>query len=266
MEKSFYAKSVMILMKINNASPTMLLVLLAFGIIIIVSINSCTKTNTVTQVKDSTVVDTVRDTIGRGFIRFVSMLPPSAGADITIFNADSVTQFTTVSSNILGSYFPVMPDTSMTLFAYIPSLGGFQFMPLPKPGETMNTYALFIVGGAFDVVRSIDVEKFTPPPADSCYFRLINGDESAPGPFFVDIDTVGHSIFYTNSLAQSIPFPGISYYARIPAGEHTFYLRADEPTNPDTVISSRPLFQCAGGQYYTAEVDSSGILSVQPER
>jgi hypothetical protein len=248
-------------MKINH------LLLLAFGVITIVSINSCTKTNTVTQVKDSTIVDTVRDTVGRGFIRFVSMLPPSAGTEITLFNnPDLVTPFTTVSSNVLGSYFPVRPDTSMTLFAYISSLGGLDSLALPIPGQTMNTYALFSVGNTFDVVRSIDAEKFTPPPPDSCYFRLINGDETAPGPFFVDIDTVGHSIFYSNSQPQSIPFPGISYYAHIPAGEHTFYLRVDEPTNPDTVISSRPLFQCAGGQYYTAEVDSSGILSVQQER
>jgi hypothetical protein len=250
----------MILMKISHLWP------FAFGVIIIVSMNSCSKPATEVKTVDSTIVDTVRDTVGRGFIRFVSMLPPSAGTEVTIFNADSVTPFTTVSNNILGSYFPVRPDTSMTLFPYIQSLGGLQFMPLPRPEQTMNTYALFIVANSFYVVRSIDSEKFTPPPADSCYFRLINGDESAPDPFFVDIDTVGHSIFHSKSQPQSIPFPGISYYARIPAGEHTFYLRVDDPNDPDTVISSRPSFQCAGGQYYTAEADASGVLSVQSEQ
>ncbi len=251
-------------MKINQASWTILLWPLVFGVIFIASINSCTKTNTVTQIKDSTIVDTVRDTIGRGFIRFVSMLPPSAGTDITIYNADSVTPFTTVSSNILGSYFPVRPDTSLTLFAYIPSLG-LQSMPLPAPGQTMNTYALFMVGNTFHVIRSLDSEKFTPPPADSCYFRLINGDPTSL-PFFVDIDMEGHSIFYANSQAQSISFTNFSYYARIPAGEHTFYLRVDDPSNPQTVISSQRPFSCVGGQYYTAEADTSGNLTIQPER
>jgi hypothetical protein len=236
----------------------------AFGVMIIVSMNSCTKTDTVTQIKDSTVVDSIRDTVGLGHIRFISMIP---GSDIEIDNADSTTEFTYASNTISGSYFPVPPEASMNLFAFIPTLVGLQPMPLPAPGPTFNTYALFLINGqttTFQFTRSIDSEKFTPPPPDSCYFRLINGDPNSD-PFFVDIDTEGHSIFYNNSNPQSISFTTFSYYARIPAGEHTFYLRVDNPNDPQKVISSTYSFLCEGGQYYTAQASPSGTISIQQE-
>ncbi len=210
-------------------------------------------------------MDSVRDTVGLGHIRFISMI---AGSDIEILNADSITPFTYANTTISGAYFPVPPDTSMSLFAEIQTLSGLQPMPLPPPGPTFNSYALFLISNGqnttFHFVRNIDSEKFTPPPPDSCYFRLINGDPNSD-PFFVDIDTEGHSIFHSNSNPQSIPFTGFSYYARIPAGEHTFYLRVDNPNDPQPVISSTYSFLCAGGQYYTAQASASGAISIQPE-
>src|ERR1700679_3264582 len=170
--------SVMINMKTHHFWP------IVVGVIIIVSMNSCTKTVTDVKTVDSTIVDTN----GRGFIRFVSMFPPSAGTEFQIFNADT-TPFTYASNTLPGSYFPVSPNLPMTLYANIPIFQGLQFMPLPAPGPTMNTYALFLFvnsqgDSTLQPIRSIDSEKLTPPPPGYSYIRLINGIPDATGPFF----------------------------------------------------------------------------------
>lgn len=238
------------------------------GVIIIVSMNSCTKTVTDVKTVDSTIVDTN----GRGFIRFVSMFPPSAGTEFQIFNADT-TPFTYASNTLPGSYFPVSPNLPMTLYANIPIFQGLQFMPLPAPGPTMNTYALFLFvnsqgDSTLQPIRSIDSEKLTPPPPDYSYIRLINGIPDATGPFFADLDTVDSSIFYSNSKPQSIPAFSFSYYALIPAGQHTIFLRIDDSNDPQTVVPFQTSYRFDGGQYYSVLATGSltnGSIVVNPE-
>ncbi len=235
----------MINMKTHHFLP------IVVGVIIIVSMNSCTKTVTDVKTVDSTVVDT----IGRGFIRFVSMFPPSAGTEFQIFNADT-TPFTYASNTLPGSYFPVSPNLPLTLYGNIPFLGGLQFMPLPAPGPTMNTYALFLFvnsqgDSTLQPIRSIDSEKFTPPPPGYCYIRLINGIPDSPGPFFVDLDTVDSSIFSSHSKPQSTPAFSFSSYALIPAGQHTIFLRIDDSNDPQTEVPFQTSYRFDGGQYYS---------------
>jgi hypothetical protein len=257
----------MINMKIRHLWP------FAFGIIIIVSMNSCTKTNTVVQTK--TVDSTVVDTVGRGWVRFVSMFPQASQINIYEGNDTIGLPFAVAQNSCPSSYIQVSPNLPTIFRAYIPSLGGFQLLPIPEGlGPTMNTYALFlsVSGGdsTFYPKSSIDSEQFTPPPADSCYVRLINGIPDAPGPFFVDLDdtALGHSVFYSNSQPQSIPNFSFSYYALVPAGQHTIYLRLDEPNNPQTGISFSTSYLFEGGGYYTILATGSingGGISVNQE-
>ncbi len=230
----------------------------AFGVIFIVSINSCTKTVVQTNVDSLTIVDSIRDTLGLGLVRFVSMFPQGASSFINIYEGkDTVGIPLTVASNSCpNSYIPVSPNISTNFYAYVPVLNGNQFMPLAAPRHTMNTVAMFLSTNSqdsnFNYVVNTDSEKFTPPPPGYCYIRLINGIADAVLPFYVDLDTVGQSIFYSGSVPQSIPPFSFSYYALIPAGQHTIFLRTEDSFHPRQVAYQFSQ-QCEDGGYYTIE-------------
>ncbi len=243
----------------------------AFGIIVIISVNSCTKTVETTKVDSLTVVDSVRDTVGRAWIRFVSMFPGNVATLINLYQADS-TPFTTARNSCPNTYIPIRPDTSSTFYANIPSLGGYKLVPIPPLRQTMNTYGLFLltngVDSSLELVRSYDSEKFTPPPPGYCYFRMINGIADAEGPFFVDTGAVGNSLFFANGKPQSIPAFNFSYYALIPAGEHTFYLRIDDPSNPQPPVPFQTVQLCESGAYYTLRATgpmATGTIGIDQE-
>ncbi len=240
-------------MKIRKFWPFVL------GVIAIASMHSCTKPVTATKVDTLTVTDSIRDTVGLAQIRFVSMFPQSVATEIVIYGADSKTVFAIAQNSCPNTYIPIRPDTSLTLYAYIPNLGGFKLLPIPKLGPSFNTFALFTfvdsAAGQYDTTLrpqySVDSERFTPPPPGYCYIRLINSVADVPGPLFVDLDTVDSAVVFPHAQSQSTPPFQISEYALIPKGQHTIYLRVDNSNNPKQVVpfSTSQLFE--DGQYYT---------------
>ncbi len=241
-----------------------------FGVIIIVSINSCTKTITQIKTVDSTVTvrDTVRDTAGDAEVRFICMFPDNVTTNIPIHKTDA--SLLVAAQNFCPSvYSPVWPDSSMIFLASIivPSLNldWYDTMFLPPLGHTMNTYALF-----FDIdntpdksdtslryTYSVDSEKLTPAPANECYVRFIHGIQDAD-QFYVELDTADnttavHSIFYSSGpprLPLPIQWGIISDYVLIPSGPHTLYFQPASNLSTGQVSFTIPQSFEAGG-YYT---------------
>lgn len=228
----------------------------ALGVIILISMNSCTKTVVQTTVDSVTVIHTVKDTIGLAQIRFVSMFPAYDGQVINIYGAgDSIHQILIAQNLCPNTYFDIRPDTLTTLYTRIPSLNNWlDSIPIPPPGPTMRTYALFLAGSqgdsSFTPVWSNDSEKFTPPPPGYSYIRLINSVADLL-PLFVDLDTVKNAVLFPRALSQSTPPFQISEYTLIPDGQHMIYLRVDDSNNPKTVVAFSLGQNFEDGQYYT---------------
>ena len=136
-------------------------------------------------------------------------------------------------------------------------------MPVAALGHTMNTFALFLsVSGndsIFNPFRNIDSEKFTSPLPGYCYIRLINGVADAAGPLFVDLDTVGHPISFPPKQTPSVPNNTMSNYTLIPSGQHTIFLRVDNPNDPNPQVPFSKNFHFADGGYYTVNATGSVV-------
>jgi hypothetical protein len=247
--------------------------LFALGVIMIVSMNSCTKTVVQTTVDSVKVIDTVRDKVGLCEVRFVCMFPQFDASQINIYAAgDSHNPILLATNNCPNTYFPVRSDTTTTFYVNIPTVNNwYDSVPLPPPGPTMNTCAMFLNNNgqgdsSFTYTWSNDSEKFTPPPSGHSYIRLINSVADATGPFFVDLDMVGDSIVFPHAQSQALPAFSISDYALIPSGQHHIYLRPSFSN-----IQQPPAFSTVenfeDGQYYTivATGPSPGLIHIDKE-
>ncbi|HEY3875664.1 MAG TPA: hypothetical protein VGM92_09320 [Candidatus Kapabacteria bacterium] len=230
--------------------------LFAGAIALSVSLSSCTKTVTVTQIvtKDSSVVDT----IGLAMVRFVSMLPP-ADAQITIFDTDKATPFTNAQLVVSHDYIPVVPNTLETYYFSVPAFHWFLQESILPPGHSFYTYALFFLAGqlgedsSLDIVLVTDSERFTPAPPGQCWVRFLDGVSTfSPNAVYLETDTedTSHSIFKSGNVARTWSFTDVSPYVLMPAGNHIFYADAEGTNDPEEKLSSKPV-DCLDGGYYS---------------
>jgi hypothetical protein len=248
-------------MKIRHLWP------FALGVITLISMNSCTKTVVQTTVDSVKVIDTVLDKVGLAQVRFVCMFPAYDGQLINIYlPGDSIHQILTAQNICPNTYFDIRPDTLTTLYTRIPSLNNWlDSIPIPSPGPTLRTCAIFLADSIFTPVWSNDSEKFTPPPPGYCYIRLINS-AGAIDPLFVDLDIVDSAVVFPHAQSQSIPPYQISEYTLIPVGQHTIYLRVDDPNNPKTVVAFSLGQNFEDGQYYTILAPVvGGLITIDKE-
>ncbi len=219
----------------------------AFGFVLLLGMNSCTKT----IVQTNTVVDTLHsvDTVGLAYIRFICMFPDTMTTSLRISKTSNAnTLFATATQSVPGGYIPVRPDTSYTYFFSTTDNLWMDSEALPAPGLTMTTYALFLSGNRILISPTIDSEQWTPPPSGYCYVRFLEGIAGSPAQFFLDLDTIGHSLFYrSNGHSKSITYPDFSSYVLVKAGEHTLFLR--DPLTLETYAQIPGNFQ--DGSYYT---------------
>jgi hypothetical protein len=227
----------------------------AFGLLLLVSMNSCTKT--ITNTVDSTTVDTLRDTVGsrQAWIRFVSMFPDSLATTVIISkNLTTPSVFAYAVNSVSGSYFPLRSDTSYLFYLSSPTIPGWSdSLAIPILGNTVNTLALFRFGDQTQPQRSIDSEKLTPPPLGYSYVRFINGISDGTADFYLDLDTVGNPLF---SSMVPIQDGQISPYVLVKTDRsHTLYLRT--PGTTDVLLTQLGNFE--NGSYYS--VRAIGLLS-----
>ena len=239
----------------------------AFGLALILTVNSCTKTVTGPTVIDSTTIrDTLRDTlrvtlgIQQALVRFTSMFPGSTPPTIAISKAPGGIPFAYATSPLTGAYIPLRPDTSYTF--YLSSSGWSGSLTIPPLGSALTTWALFLIISNNDTsmhpVWSIDSEHLTPPPPGYCYVRGIDGISDG-GQYDLDLDTV------YNDLVP-IQIYQITRYVLVKAGVHTIFLRT--VGTAETPLQKPDNFQ--EGSYYTIRAtgsfgDNSAQLTIDQE-
>ena len=229
----------------------------AFGALVLLSINSCTKTVVQTQTDTLRSTDTLHDTLGphEAWIQFLSMFPDSITRSILISTTPDAnsTLLTVAQNSIDGRYLPLRADSSYMLYLSTPSLPGWQdSLPIPQLGNTLNTYALFLVDPLrMEPGRSVDSEKLTPPPPGYCYVRFVNGIPDAPS-ISLALDTLGKSLFPNNGNFGRTDFESISPYALVRAGTHSIYLESQG--NPPL---QRPNNSFKEGYWYTVRATGS---------
>jgi hypothetical protein len=222
----------------------------AFGLVIMLTMNSCTKTIVQTKTVDSTIVDTS----GPALVRFVSMFPDSIATSIDISKVHNgvPTAFTYAVNTMSGSFFPIRPDTSYTFQLSSSTMPGWSAsLDVPVLGNSINTFALFLFNNNFVPRRSIDSEYLTPPPLGYCYLRFIDGIADGADNYYLDLDTIYKDLF---SNSQPISNLDITRYVLVKAGVHTLFLRTSGSsltplqTNPDNLVD---------GFYYTVRATGS---------
>ena len=229
----------------------------AFGALVLFSMNSCTKTVVQTQTDTLRSTDTLRDTLGphEAWIQFLSMFPDSIATTIllsTTPNANS-SLYTVAQNSISGAYLPLRADSSYMFYLSSPSMPGWEdSLPIPQLGNTLNTYALFLVDPLrMEPGRSVDSEKLTPPPSGYCYVRFVNGISDASSISF-DIDSIGNALFANNGNFGRTDFESFSSYALVKAGTHSIYLESQ-----GNAPLQRPNNSFKEGYWYTVRATGS---------
>lgn len=232
----------------------------AFGLVLVLTMNSCTKTIVQTNTVFDTLhrtdtlqsMDTLRDTAGLGWIRFVSMFPGATPPTIFISKTPGGSAFSFGTTPVTGTFLPLRPDTSYTFYLSSPNLPGWSStLDIPPLGSTINTYALFLIispNGKDSTMHpfwSIDSEKLTPPPAGYCYVRCIDGIPDGD-QYKLDLDSVYNDLTDIQNLQ-------ITRYVLIKAGEHTVLFRTIGTAN--TPLQKPGNFQ--DGAYYTVRANGS---------
>ncbi len=252
----------------------------AFGLLLLASMNSCTKTVLETQTDTLRATDTLRDTLGphEAWVRFVSIFPASVATELELSTTSDVNSslYTVAPNSLGGSYLPLRADTSFMFYISNPAMPGWEdsSLRIPVLGNTINTYALFLVDTSpghpyFSVQsqRAVDSEKLTPPPADSCYVRFINGISDGSAAFDFDLNALGNSLFLTNGHSEPIYWAALSQYGLVRVGTHTIYLRTPGTTDAPLQLQN---YTFRAGHWYTVIAtgslkENTGRINVDQE-